>query len=127
MSESNRQKYPVRIANLKDTDIWLKRNSKIGIIREVNVLPEVDSNIEFYKTDADEETIVYKQEVILNDEQGRQYLPQDVFNDKLSEEKLKVKALFEKHGDIFIKDDTDIGYTTTIKHKINLSDDILVS
>ncbi|CAC5370522.1 unnamed protein product [Mytilus coruscus] len=96
LSESSRHTYPVRIANLKNTDIWLKRNRKIGIIREVNVLPEINNEIEFFSTETDEETIVYKQEVILDDENDKQYLPQDFFNDKFTvAEKVKVMALFE--------------------------------
>ena len=35
LSDSSKPKYPVRIANLKDTDIWLNPNSKIGIIRDI--------------------------------------------------------------------------------------------
>ncbi|CAC5411785.1 unnamed protein product [Mytilus coruscus] len=47
LSESSRHTYPVRIANLKTLTFGLKRNRKIGIIREVNVLPEVNNEIEF--------------------------------------------------------------------------------
>ncbi|CAC5426114.1 unnamed protein product [Mytilus coruscus] len=67
LSESNRHTYPARIANLKNTDIWLKRNRKIGFIREVNVLPEINNEIEFFSTETDAETIVYKQEKIIKD------------------------------------------------------------
>ena len=128
LSDSSKPKYPVRIANLKDTDIWLKPNSKIGIIREVSVLPDIETEIEFYSTESDEDTVVFKQEVTLSREQDETYLPKDIINGKFSgEEKLKIKRLFDKHRDVFIKDETDIGYTTTMKHKIKLSDDIPIA
>jgi hypothetical protein len=34
-------------------------------------------------------------------------------------EKQMIKELFDKHQDVFTKDDTDLGFSTTVQHRIN--------
>lgn len=36
VSTTSKNLFPVRVANLKPTDLWLKPNMRIGLIREVN-------------------------------------------------------------------------------------------
>lgn len=39
----------------------------------------------------------------------------------------KINDLFQRHSNVFIQNDLDMGYTTAISHKINTTDDIAVS
>ncbi|CAC5397197.1 unnamed protein product [Mytilus coruscus] len=104
LSESSRHTYPVRIANLKNTDIWLKRNRKIGIIREVNVLPEINNEIEFFSTETDEETIVYKQESESSDISCNsisvlpKYTPEDIKNTQMQDPIIKRFFMYYSQG-----------------------------
>ncbi|CAC5375533.1 unnamed protein product [Mytilus coruscus] len=51
VSTTERNRYPVRIANLKSADLWLKPNTRIGVIREVTCLVNQEkSEVEFFKT-----------------------------------------------------------------------------
>jgi hypothetical protein len=40
------------------TDLWLEPNSRVGIIREVDCVYSRDTEIEFFRTDENEETLV---------------------------------------------------------------------
>lgn len=117
VSTTGSNKYPVRVANLKPTNMWLKPNSRIGIIREVNCLYSQEADIEFFKTDDNEETLVLKSYV---DGTNTESMPlkQDVDCSEI--EKRKIPDLVRKHSDVFTSNDLDIGYTTTMKHKIKL-------
>ncbi|VDI48097.1 Hypothetical predicted protein [Mytilus galloprovincialis] len=49
VSTTERNRYPVRIANLKSSDLWLKPNTRIGVIREVTCLVnQEESEVEFF-------------------------------------------------------------------------------
>lgn len=123
VSTTSKNLFPVRIANLKPTDLWLKPNMRIGIIREVNCVFDRDSEIEFFQTGENEETVVLKadfEEVKENDPVPMDFLEELDINES---EKQKIRHLMEKHRNVFISDDLDLGYTTKTQHRIQLSDD----
>ena len=126
ISTTEKNKYPVRVANLKSTDMWLKPNSRIGIIREVECVYSQNTDIEFFRTNENEETLVLKSEVQGTNEKQSQF---DFINElNCSEnEKRKIKDLIQKHSDVFTSNDLELGYCTTMKHKINLTDDNPIS
>ncbi|CAG2204695.1 unnamed protein product [Mytilus edulis] len=124
VSTTERNRYPVRIANLKSSDLWLKPNTRIGVIREVTCLVnQEESEVEFFKTNDNEETIVLKAEI--NEINSKQDISRDFLKElNCSEtEKQKIVDLIEKHQDVFISEELDLGYTTTMQHQIKLSDD----
>jgi hypothetical protein len=120
---SSQNRYPVRVANIKSTDLWLEPNSRVGIIREVDCVYSRDTEIEFFRTDENEETLVLKHEVIGNQATESKMTPDISHLNCTKREKQMIKELFDKHQDVFTKDDTDLGFSTTIQHRINLTDD----
>jgi hypothetical protein len=120
---SSQNRYPVRVANIKSTDLWLEPNSRVGIIREVDCVYSRDTEIEFFRTDENEETLVLKHEVIGNQATESKMTPDISHLNCTKREKQMIKELFDKHQDVFTKDDTDLGFSTTVQHRINLTDD----
>lgn len=59
-STTSKNLFPVRVVNLKPTDLWLKPNMRIGLIREVNCVFDQNSEVKFFKTGENEESIVRK-------------------------------------------------------------------
>ncbi|CAC5412822.1 unnamed protein product [Mytilus coruscus] len=124
VSTTERNRYPVRIANLKSADLWLKPNTRIDVIREVTCLVnQEESEVEFFKTNDYEETIVLKAEI--NEINSKQDISLDFLKElNCSEtEKQKIMDLIEKHQYVFISGELDLRYTTTMQHQIKLSDD----
>lgn len=39
--------YPVQVANLRNKDVWLNMNSRLGTIRECMVQPDMSSRVDF--------------------------------------------------------------------------------
>ena len=129
ISTTEKNLFPVRVANLKSTDFWLKPNTRIGIVREVSCVFDHTSEIEFFKPGQNEEILVLKTDVSEDEKDPTPIIPLDFIKDlECSEnDKRKITALMEKHSDVFITDELDIGYSTGAKHRITLTDDKPIS
>jgi hypothetical protein len=80
-----------------------------------------DTEIEFFRTNENEETLVLKHEVIGNQVTEFKMTPDISHLNCTKREKQMIKELFDKHQDVFTKDDTDLGFFTTVQHRINLT------
>ena len=123
-------KVPVRVANLGLEDAWLPSKMRIGVAQAVDVVRDCTSDSKFNVDFGQSEICVSveKMEVHVKDDaiSGDKKLSDLPFkvnmgDSGLSEEEVsKVANLLHRYQDCFCVDDDDLGYTETIKHKINL-------
>lgn len=121
--------YPVQVANLGNKDVWLNMNSRLGTISECMVEPDPGSRVDFLQTGAKEETVVPKKDIETRETSSPLDLSSLIPSDLVctDSQRQKINDLFQRHSNVFIQNDLDMGYTTTITHKINTTDDIPVS
>jgi hypothetical protein len=60
---SDRQTFPIQAMNPKDTDTWLKRNSRVARVSECNVNVASRAKSEFLSTGERKETVVLHDDV----------------------------------------------------------------
>jgi transposase InsO family protein len=124
----NNGKIMVRVANIGDEDIFIKPRTRIGTVSKCDV-EHGNSSIGFNRTGSVEEIFIQQckvSEVASLDENFD--LPDDIYQLDCSEqEKTLITALFRKYSDVFSRNDDDIGCTSTIQHRIRLTDEKPVS
>lgn len=112
------------MANPTNSDIWIPAKTRLGVISECDIEPKPTSEIEFIQTDDREQTIVPKDDVASVNGEAHfdvaTLIPHDL--ECTETQRRKIVDLFTSHSDIFIQHDFDMGYTTTVTHKINTSD-----
>ena len=112
------------MANPTNSDIWIPAKTRLGVISECAIEPKPTSEVEFIQTDDREQTIVPKDDAAsVNGEAPfdvATLIPHDL--DCTETQRRKIVNLFTSYSDIFIQHDLDMGYTTTVTHKINTSD-----
>jgi hypothetical protein len=118
----------VQVANTGDEDICIKPRTRNGIVSKCDV-EHSNSSIGFNHTGSVEEIFIQLCEVPEVASLDEHFdLPDDIYQLDCSEnEKTLITALFQKYSDAFSRNDDDIGCTSTIQHRICLTDDKPVS
>ena len=122
-------KVPIRVANLGQEDVWLQPKMRLGIAQVVDVVRDCtsESQVEFEVSENVITVSINKMEVKVKDtstEVDECNLADLPFKVNLgdvkltSEEQSQMTKLFYKYKDCFCVNDDDLGYTETIKHKI---------
>lgn len=124
---SDRQTFPIQVMNPKDTDIWLKRNSRIARISECDVDVAPRAKAEFLSTGEREETVVLHEDVTGDPStlDASSLVPENM--KCTSGERQKILDLFSRNSDVFVKSELDLGCTETVRHHINLTDEEPIS
>jgi hypothetical protein len=112
----------VRVMNASTEDIWLQPRQRLGLVRKADivapskVIVETRANeIYVHTADADDQPTPELLDLI------------DVNKSELSKDEVSIfYHLIKTYSDVFSTSDDDIGFTNTITHKINLTDDIPV-
>ena len=60
---SDKNTFAVEVANPKESDVWIKGNTRIGMISECDVDPLQSAKVEFVSTAPGEETVVRQEDV----------------------------------------------------------------
>lgn len=122
---------PVKLMNIGEEDVWLSPKSRIGVVHSAELL---QSSEDEYKVEIVPDTEFVIRRIITQDEQNQRTTCQDkisAFSVKLDvndvefseKQHQKWENLLQKHQDVFVFRDEDIGYSTTVTHSINLTDD----
>jgi hypothetical protein len=111
----------IRVINTSQEDVWLQPRQQLGLARLVDVVEQPSVMVEanahaIYVYSAGEQT---KTDDI-------EWLHQlDINTEELSADEIATfMDLMKKFGDVFSVSDDDIGYTTTVTHKIRLTDEV---
>ena len=125
-------KVPVRMANL-GSDVWLRSKTRIGVAQAVDVVRDCTSSSKFNVEFGQSEICVSVERMeaqvgddMVSEDKDPSDLPFKINlgNSELSQEEIaQVANLLHKYKDCFCVDEDDLGYTETIKHKINLMHD----
>lgn len=116
--------FAVPVANLTSTDIWIPPRTRLGLMRECMLEPSSVSKVEFVQTNVCEQTVVPHNDTAADEGTSLDLtalLPTDL---RCTEtQRKKIEDLFKRYSDIFIQHDLDMGYTSTVTHKIDTVDD----
>lgn len=116
----------VRVANIGDEDVWLQPHTRIGVLHEINDVVDTKNTVDFKRVSINEE-MVFVRESTAEKEQPSM-CPIDLSNEGCTpEQRTKLENLLQKHASVFIKDENDLGYTETVKHKIPTIDQVPVA
>ena len=119
--------FPVPVVNPTQSDIWIQAKSKLGLVSECTAEPPSVSKVEFIQTGVNEQTVVPHLDVVSSegeiDIEG--FIPKDLPCTESQRE--KIVELFSKHKDVFLHNDLDIGYSNTVTHRIETTDDAPVT
>ncbi|KAK3715036.1 hypothetical protein QZH41_002685 [Actinostola sp. cb2023] len=116
----------IRVANLGREDVFLNPRTRIGVVHSVENCVVPSDKVDFKRVSVNEEMVCLKE--LESDEKtdvsSDFACPVDLSNiDCTNEQRLKLYDLLRKHADLFAKEDEDLGYTETVKHKIRTVDD----
>ncbi|KAK3748343.1 hypothetical protein QZH41_001951 [Actinostola sp. cb2023] len=116
----------IRVANLGREDVFLNPRTRIGVVHSVEHCVVPSDKVDFKRVSVNEEMVCLKE--LESDEKtdvsSDFACPVDLSNiDCTNEQRLKLYDLLRKHADLFAKEDEDLGYTETVKHKIRTVDD----
>lgn len=119
----------VQVANLGNKDVWLNMNSRLGTISECMVEPDPSSRVDFLQTGVKEKTVVPKSDIETRETSSPLDLSSLIPNYLVctDSQRQMINDLFQRHSNVSIQNNLDMGYTTTITHKINTTDDRPVS
>ncbi|XP_052674670.1 uncharacterized protein LOC128156537 [Crassostrea angulata] len=116
--------YAVPVAYLTSTDIWIPPRTRLGLMSECMLEPSSVSKVEFVQTNVCEQTVVPHNDIAADGGTSLDLtalLPTDL---RCTEtQKKKIEDVFKRYSDIFIQHDLDMGYTSTVTHKIDTVDD----
>ena len=120
---SDRRTFPIQVMNPRDTDIWLKRNSRVARVSECNVDVPPRAKAEFLSTGVREETVVLHEDVTGDPLafDASSFVPENM--KCTSGERQKILDLFSRNSDVFVKSDLDLGCTETVRHQIKFTDE----
>lgn len=129
-SETFNAKVPVRVINLGTEDVWLHHKSRIGKVHEAEITDSFTNYVQV--TSSDNEIQVHIDEVVTKStsdikEDGDGKLKLHGYNlcidaNISSDQKRKLMQLLQKHKAAFSKGEDDLGYPTTVKHHMELTD-----
>lgn len=116
--------FAVPVANLTSTDIWIPPRTRLGLMSECMLEPSSVSKVECVQTNVCEQTVVPHNDTAADEGTSLDLtalLPTDL---RCTEtQRKKIEDLFKRYSDIFIQHDLDMGYTSTVSHKIDTVDD----
>ena len=124
---SDRQTFPIKVMNPRDTDVWLKKNSRVAVVYECEVDITPRAKAEFLSTGVREETVVLQEDVTGGppDFDASLLVPENM---KFTPgERKKIIDLFLRNSDVFVRNDFDLGCTETVRHQIKLTDNEPIS
>ena len=118
----------VRVANITDEDVWLQPHTRIGVLHEIKDVEDTKNSIDFKRVSVNEEMVFVRESTTEEKQEQPSMCPIDLSNVECTpEQKKKLETLFEKHASVFTKDENDLGYTETVKHKIPTTDQVPVA
>lgn len=113
--------YAVPVANPTNTDIWIPARTRLGLMSECTLEPKSMSRVEFVQTNVCEQTVVFHDDIAADG--GSSLYPTALLPTDLrcnESRRKKIEDLFKRYNDIFIQNDLDMGYTSTVTHKTPL-------
>ena len=118
----------VRVANIADEDVWLQPHTRIGVLHEINDVMDTKNTVDFKRVSVNEEMVFVGESTTEQDQGQPSMCPIDLSNVECTpEQRKKLETLFRKHASVFTKDENDLGYTETVKHKIPTTDQVPVA
>lgn len=112
-----------RVANITDEDVWLQPHTRIGVLHENNNVMDTKNTVDFNRVSVNEEMVFVRESTTEQDQGQPSMCPIDLSNVECTpEQREKLETLFRKHASAFTKDENDLGYTETVKHKIPTTD-----
>ena len=109
----------VRVANITDEDVWLQPHKWIGALHEIKDVDDTKNSIDFKRVSVNEETVFVRESTTEDKQEQSSVCPIGLSDVECTpEQRKKLENLFEKHASVFTKDENDLGYTETVKHKI---------
>ena len=118
--------YPVHVANLGQTDVWLNKGVRVGMIKEVDVICDSDSDTCIEEMGVNE-IFVRRQEVVCVGKDWEGIKLPEVDTSRFDEtESEKIRNFLKRHASSFPRED-EIGFSDTVRHKVNTYDDSPVS
>ena len=131
MAKVENGKIPVKVVNIGHEDVWLTPKSRIGVAQEAEV---IQSSADEYTVDISEtELYIRRVDVLRGQERDVEKDSSQLLDtlkldigevDFTGDQRKKLDDIFAKHIDAFSLTDDDMGYTSTITHTINLTDDV---
>ena len=129
-TEIENGKVPVRVINLGKEDVWLNPKSRLGTVHEAEIAESLESTVQIDVHD--NEIHVHIDEVTTDSTSGGVNIDNDgklklhgydldIGTDLDLEQRQKFIDLLQKHQDAFCKNSDDLGYTTAVKHHIELT------
>lgn len=128
LTHVNNGQLHVRVVNITDEDVWLQPNTCIRVLHEIKDVEDTKNNIDFKRVSVNEEMWFVRESTTEDKQEQPSGCPIDLSNVECTpEQKKKLENLFEKHASVFRKDENDLGYTKTVKHKIPTIDQVPVA
>lgn len=129
LTHVNNGQLHVRVANITDEDVWLQPHTRIGgVLHEITDVEDTKNSIDFKRVSVNEEMVFVRESTTEEEQEQPSVCPIDLSNVECTpEQKKKLETLFKKHASVFTKDENDLGYTETVKHKIPTIDQVPVA
>ena len=115
-------KIPIRVLNIGPEDVWLEPKTRLGTLQSAEVIRSSDDEfrVEFTST----EVSIRKIRGNTESQQNLGKIDFDLGDVVLTnQQRERLDNMFVKHRDAFALNDDELGFTSTIKHPIRLSDD----
>ena len=127
LTHVNNGQLHVRVANVTDEDVWLQPHTRIGVLHEVKDVANT-KNIDIKRVSINEAMVFVRESTTENKQEQPSMCPINLSDVECThEQKNKLESLFQKHASVFTKDENDLGYTETVKHKIPTIDQVPVA
>ena len=116
---------PVRVVNMSQEDIWLSPKLRLGVSYSADIVENDDFSVDVKVN----EILVTRTNEVKSETQPHVVKGKDLNigdSDLTLDQRKAFVELIEKYSDVFCWDEDDLGYTDTVKHTINLKDDVPV-
>lgn len=118
--------FPVHVANIGESEVWLNKGVRIGSITEAEIVcdPEWETSIEV----SDNEITVCRQtaEAMQEKEMPEVKLPDIDLTKFTPQQAAEIQQLLKEHANCFPKEG-ELGFSDAVKHAVNTTDEIPVS
>ena len=125
LTHANNGQLYVRVVNITDEDVWLQPHTRIGVLHKIKDVEDTKNNINFRRVSVNEEMVFVRESTTENKQEQPSVCPIDLSDVECQMKKLE--NLLQKHASVFTKDENDLGYTETVKHKIPTIDQVPVA
>lgn len=100
----------------------------IGVFHEIKDVEDTKNSINFKRVSVNEEMVFVRESTTEDKQEQPPVCPIDLSNVGCTpEQKKRLENPFEKHASVFTKDENDLGYAETGKHKIPTIDQVPVA